>query len=134
MDAVELIPLKRISHPKGDIYHALKDSDVGFAGFGEAYFTTILSGETKGWKKHRCMTMNLIVPVGVVCFYLHDDVTGESASFELGDGNYQRLSVGPGVWMAFKGIGVGLNLVLNIANIPHDPEEAINVPLEAFPL
>lgn len=134
MGTVELTPLKRICHPKGDIYHALKAQEANFTGFGEAYFTTIKSGETKGWKKHLQMTMNLVVPVGMVRFYLHDEETRNTLSFELGEHNYQRLTVGPGMWMAFRGIGDELNLVLNLASIPHDPEESVNLPLEAFPL
>lgn len=134
MGTIELTPLKQISHPKGDIYHALKVQEASFAGFGEAYFTTIKSGETKGWKKHHHMTMNLVVPVGTVRFHLHDDETQSTSCFELGESNYQRLTVGPGMWMAFSGIGDDLNLVLNLASIPHDPDECVNLPLEAFPL
>ena len=36
MDGVILTPLKQIYHPKGDIFHAMKASDIGFIGFGEA--------------------------------------------------------------------------------------------------
>jgi dTDP-4-dehydrorhamnose 3,5-epimerase len=38
------------------------------------------------------------------------------------------------VWLAFSGIGETLNLLFNLASIPHDPDEAVNVPLEHFPL
>lgn len=134
MDSVELTPLKRISHPKGDIYHALKANEANFFGFGEAYFTTIHSGEIKGWKKHLRMTMNLIVPVGNVRFYLRNDESQEFSTVELGADNYQRLTVGPGIWVAFEGIGNALNLVLNIANLPHDPDEGVNVSFEVFPI
>ena len=37
--------------------------------------------------------------------------------------NYRRLTVPPGLWMGFQGMGRGLNLLLNIADIPHDPTE-----------
>lgn len=134
MDGVTLTPLKRIEHPKGDVYHALKATEKSFTQFGEAYFTTVHPGDIKGWKKHIKMTMNLIVPVGKVRFYLHDEALSETLSIELGEDNYQRLTVKPGVWMAFEGVGEGLNLILNIASIPHDPEEAINVALETYPL
>ena len=63
MDGVILTPLKQIYNSKGDIFHAMKKSDKGFNGFGEAYFSTILKGEIKGWKKHTRMTLNIIVPV-----------------------------------------------------------------------
>ena len=47
MDGVILTPLKQIYHPKGDIFHAMKKSDIGFDGFGEAYFSTINQNDIK---------------------------------------------------------------------------------------
>ncbi|QBE64016.1 dTDP-4-dehydrorhamnose 3,5-epimerase [Pseudoduganella lutea] len=129
-----LTPLARIAHPKGDVYHALKATDEGYAGFGEAYFTTVLHGVTKGWKQHTRMVMNLVVVAGEVTFHLHDAGTGRTASHTLGEGNYARLTVPPGWWMAFTGTGAGTNLVCNLASIAHDPAEARNVDLSTFPL
>ena len=74
LTGVELTKLKKISHPKGDIFHALKSSENSFSGFGEAYFSSVNGEEIKGWKKHTQMVMNLIVPVGTVMFYIYDDV------------------------------------------------------------
>lgn len=125
-------PLKRIHHPKGDVYHGLKSSDTGFAGFGEAYFTSVHHGQAKGWKKHTRMQMNLVVIVGEVHFHVHDERSKRTACFVLGEGNYVRLTVPPGYWVAFEGKGSGLNLICNIASIPHDPEEAQNLPLDSF--
>ncbi len=129
-----LTSLKQVFHPKGDVFHAMKRSSPGFAGFGEAYFTTVNSGEVKGWKKHTQMQMNLVVPVGKVRFYVHDESSGQTIHYELGTNNYARLTVPAGYWMAFTGLGRDLNLVLNLASIEHDPLEAINVPLETYPL
>jgi len=129
---VFLTPLKKIANPKGDIYHALKSTDPGFNGFGETYFSTVHHDSIKGWKKHTLMTMNLVVPVGEVEFFLHDESSNCTYSIRLGESNYQRLTVTPGLWMAFRGVGRGLNLVLNVANIPHDPDEAVSTSLENF--
>ena len=41
MDGVILTPLKKIHNLKGCVFHAMKKSDVGFDGFGEAYFSTV---------------------------------------------------------------------------------------------
>jgi len=38
--------------------------------------------------------------------------------------NYQRLTIKPNVWMAFRGKDE-YNILLNIANIEHDLNEAI---------
>jgi dTDP-4-dehydrorhamnose 3,5-epimerase len=123
-----LTPLKQIFHPKGDVLHAMKCSDNGFIGFGEAYFSTIHFEEIKVWKKHLSMTLNFIVPVGEIRFVIYDDREDSSTYRNFFDvivsqKNYQRLTVPPGVWVAFAGIGTKLNLLLNIADIEHDPEE-----------
>lgn len=134
IEGIIISPLKIISNPLGDIYHALKRSDVGFNGFGESYFSTVHKGTIKGWKKHTEMTMNLIVPVGKIRFVIFDDrpqskTIGKYEEIILSINNYQRLTIPPGLWMAFQGYGEGLNLLQNIANIEHHPEEAINCDL-----
>jgi len=72
MDGITLTSLKQITHPKGDIYHAMKASDDGFSGFGEAYFSTVNKNDIKGWKKHTEMTLNLVVVIGEVEFVVYD--------------------------------------------------------------
>lgn len=135
---VILTPLKRIQHPKGDVFHAMKKNDPGFTGFGEAYFSTVNPGDIKGWKRHLRMTLNLVVPVGEIRFVMHDG-RGESSTsgkfFEsiLSPSNYHRLTIPPGIWLGFQGLGSGLNLLLNLADIEHEPSEGENAPLDTFP-
>lgn len=130
MDGVILTPLKQIHHPKGDVFHAMKKSDVGFDGFGEAYFSTIHQGDIKGWKKHTRMTLNLVVPIGEIEFIVYSEK--EFFTVKLSSRNYQRLTVPSGLWMAFRGVGE-FNMLLNLASLEHDPDEAINQPLDAIP-
>jgi len=129
MDGITLTPLKQIFNPKGDIFHAMKKSDSGFDGFGEAYFSTINRGDIKGWKKHTKMTLNLVVVSGEIEFVVYN--TEEFFSVKLSHNNYQRLTVKPNLWMAFRGIGEN-NMLLNIANIEHDPNEAETRDLESI--
>lgn len=123
--------LRIIPHEKGDICHGLKASEQSFAGFGEAYFTHINQGETKGWKKHLEMTMNLIVPLGDVSFHIYDTLNDRRRTYRINSENYGRLTVPPGLWVAFEGHG-SLNLILNIASIEHSPCEAETAPLDQF--
>ena len=128
IEGVLLTPLKKISHPKGDILHGVKKSDHGFVGFGEAYFTKVKFGKIKGWNKHKRMTLNLCVPVGKVFFVLYDDrekskTRGNFLPIEISVDAYQRLTVPPGVWLAFKGMSDGTNLILDVADMEHDPDE-----------
>ncbi|BFM42300.1 dTDP-4-dehydrorhamnose 3,5-epimerase [Flavobacterium sp. CFS9] len=128
VDGVLLTPLKKIHHPKGDVFHGMKKSDPGFFGFGEAYFSTINSEDTKPWKKHFDMTLNFVVPIGEIRFVIYDDreySMTKNCFFDvtLGDNNYQRITIPPGVWVAFSGKGKSYNLLLNLASIEHDPNE-----------
>jgi dTDP-4-dehydrorhamnose 3,5-epimerase len=132
---VVLTPLRIIKGESGDVMHALKQHEESFSGFGEAYFSTINPKFVKGWKRHKMMTLNLIVPMGAIKFVLYDD-REESESFNtvqeviISADNYQRLTVPPGIWMAFQGLGEEKNILLNIASIPHDPLEADNLPIQ----
>ena len=135
IEGVFLTPLKKIRHPKGDIFHGMKKSDAGFAGFGEAYFSTIKSNEIKGWNKHKRMTMNLVVPLGKVTFVIYDDRENSSSkgSFfrvDLSPSNYKRLTIPPGLCLAFRGNDSNANLILNIADIEHDPDEIQKLSLD----
>lgn len=129
MDRVILTKLKQLNNPKGDVFHAMKKSDEGFSGFGEAYFSTVNKGDIKGWKKHTEMVMNLIVPVGKIEFVVHDELNQDFFSVQLSQDNYYRLTIEPGLWVGFRGLG-DYNLLLNVANLEHDPEEAVNISLE----
>jgi dTDP-4-dehydrorhamnose 3,5-epimerase len=129
LDGVILTPLKQIHNPKGDIFHAMKKSDDGFDGFGEAYFSTIHKDDIKGWKQHTKMTLNLIVPTGEIEFVVYDEKIKDFFTVKLSQNNYQRLTVKPGLWMAFRGIDEN-NMLLNLASIEHDYEEAINIDLK----
>lgn len=135
---VLVTPLKRIPGVAGGVMHALKASSPGYAGFAEAYFSEILEGATKSWRRHRRMTLNLVVPRGAVRFVVHDDREGSASrgafgEFLLGDENYARLTVPPGLWLAFRGMGSGTSLILDIANGEHDPDEAEAKDLSAIP-
>lgn len=137
IEGVILTPLKQIYNPKGNVFHGMKKSDPGFTDFGEAYFSTIHAGDIKPWKKHFRMTLNLVVPVGKIRFVIHDDrigssTLGQTMEVELGPDNYQRLTVPPGVFMAFEGVGEELNLLLNVADLEHDPSEVERADLDRF--
>ena len=129
MDGVILTPLKKIYHPKGDIYHAMKKSDEGYNGFGEVYFSTIHKNDIKGWKKHLKMTLNIVVPIGKIKFVVYNLDTKEFFSAVISSNNYQRLTINPGLWVAFQGMEKE-NILLNIASIEHDPNEAKNLALD----
>ena len=134
---VLLTPLKKVENPLGDVFHGMKYSDNGFVGFQEAYFSTLRTGAIKPWKKHLNMTLNLIVPIGAVKIVLFDErensvSKGQFMETILSIDNYYRLTIPPEIWIAMKGEGESMNLLLNIANLEHDPLEIIRTELNSI--
>ena len=126
LSEIILTPLKRINTVGGDVMHALKNSEKQFNGFGEVYFSWIEAGAIKAWKCHQKMTLNLVVPLGDICFvFLMNNQHGHFRKEIIGESNYARLTVPPGIWFGFKGINKNQSLLMNLADMPHDPDEVL---------
>jgi dTDP-4-dehydrorhamnose 3,5-epimerase len=123
LESIILTPLARIPTPGGDVLHAIKKTDPGFEGFGEAYFSWVNKDIVKGWKRHTLMTMNVLVPVGNVRFVFYTPETKEFRIEEIGVDRYMRITVPPGIWFGFQGLSEPTSLVMNLASIAHDPTE-----------
>lgn len=130
---VVVAPLARISVPGGDVLHGLKKSDESYAGFGEAYFSCVQRGAIKAWKRHLRMTMNIVVPIGLVKFVFAVDGCEQFRVEKIGSDNYSRVTVPPGVWFGFQGLADTESIVLNLASIEHDPSEVERLPVTALP-
>jgi dTDP-4-dehydrorhamnose 3,5-epimerase len=119
----------------GDVLSGIKSNENGFAGFGEAYFSLVNPGAIKAWKLHKDMTSNLLVPKGVVKFVLFKENEGKMRFIDeviLSRAHYFRLTIEPGVWFGFKNISSDEAIILNIANIKHDPAESERKPPSAI--
>ena len=113
--------------------HGLKKSDNGFNGFGEVYFSWVEQGAIKAWKCHQHMTLNLVVPVGEVNFVFH--LMNKKNIFRteiIGEERYVRLTVPPGIWFGFRGRGSGQSLLMNLADMDHDPDEILRETTSEF--
>jgi dTDP-4-dehydrorhamnose 3,5-epimerase len=129
LDDIRVTPLKRIPTPGGDVMHAMKRSDAGYVAFGEAYFSWVEAGAVKAWKRHRRMTLNLVVPVGRVRFAFTLGPHSRMHEAELGERHYARITLPPGIWFGFQGVDRS-SLVLNLADIEHDPTEVERLPYD----
>ena len=132
LEHITLTPLKRIPVSGGDVLHALKCSDYGYMGFGEAYFSIIEHKVIKAWKLHREMTLNLIVPIGEVRFVFISSDFKQRREECLGTSNYARLTVPPGIWFGFEGLASTSSMLLNISDIEHDPNELERIDIADF--
>ena len=85
------------------------------------------------WKCHQRMTLNLIVPFGMVRFVFYSsEHSNEPRVDDIGVENYARLTIPPGIWFGFQGKATGSSLIMNVANIVHDPEEVLHKPVSDF--
>lgn len=129
IDGVLLTQLKQISDERGAVLHMLRSDAPDFTQFGECYFSEVVTGCVKGWKCHELQTQNIAVPRGRIKLVIYDR-REKSASqgiiqeFELGRPDaYFRISIPPGIWYAFSCISDETALLVNCADVPHDPGE-----------
>jgi len=112
--------------------HMLRADDPQFEQFGEIYFSMVYPGAIKAWHLHTKMTLNYAVVVGMVKLVLYDPrpsspTKGEVQELFLGEENYARVKIPPGIYNGFKGVGTIPAIVANCATIPHDPQEILRL-------
>ena len=125
--------LDQIHSKGGNVMHAMKASSQGYKGFGEAYFSQINFGAIKAWKRHKKMTLNIIVPIGKIKFVLFDNREHDNTQFQeiiVSTDNYCRLSIPPKVWFGFQGLSKNISLLLNIADIEHNLNEVDHLEIQ----
>jgi len=129
---IRVVPQKRISVEGGDVLHVINSTEPEFKEFNEAYFSIVKANFIKAWKRHRKMTMNLIVPIGRVQFIFYNGSGELILNTTIGEDNYCRITVPPKIWFGFKGLAKRDSYILNVADIPHDPLEVDRKPLIDF--
>jgi len=133
IDDIIITPLQRIQVIGGDVMHAMKKLDQGYVGFGEAYFSWVQHQYVKAWKLHTKMTLNLVVPVGEIrLVFVSPDNPLRFRTENIGTNNYSRITVPPGLWFGFQGIAEQDSLLLNMANIVHEPDETQRKEITSF--
>ncbi len=128
IEGLRITPLRRIPDERGAVFHMLRADSEGFERFGEIYVSAVYPGAIKGWHRHREMTLNYAVPVGMVKLVCYDDRPGSSTAgalveLHVGELNYVLVTIPPLVWNGFKGEGTTTALVANCATVPHRPDE-----------
>ena len=128
IDGIVITPLKQIPDERGKIMHMMRSDDPQFERFGEIYFSMVYPGAIKAWHLHTKMTLNYAVVSGTIKLVLYDPrpsspTKGEVQEIFLGEQNYIRVKIPPGIYNGFKGVGAVPALVANCATIPHDPTE-----------
>lgn len=132
---VALTELRELKDARGSVLHMLRNDGPQPVRFGECYFSEVLPGAVKAWKRHRAQTQNLAVPVGRIRLVVYDDRDGSETQgrlqvMELGRPDaYRRVTIPPGLWYGFECIGDVPALLANCADLPHDPLESETRPM-----
>ena len=140
IEGVLLQPLSVISTEGGPVLHLLRRDYALMPyhqGFGEIYFSEVLPGAVKAWKRHLQQSQLFAVPVGQIRLVLYDDrehtkSRGQVQEFLLGrPDNYCLLKIPPRIWYGFASLGNKPALLCNCADLPHDPREAERLPQDS---
>lgn len=128
IEGVKITPLRRLPDERGTIMHMMRNDSPVFTKFGEIYFSTVYPGVIKAWHIHDLMTLNYYVVSGTIKFVLYDErpdspTKGELMEVYPGENNPSMITVPPGVWNGFMGVGTKEAIVANLTDIPHDPGE-----------
>jgi dTDP-4-dehydrorhamnose 3,5-epimerase len=127
---VVLTELKQFPDERGTLLHMLRNDDPTFTTFGECYFSEVLPGAVKAWKLHREQTQHFCVPVGRIKLVIYDNrkdsvSNGNVQLINLGrPDSYFRIMIPPGLWYGFTCISKIPALLVNCADIPHNPQES----------
>lgn len=123
LDKIRIKKFNIVKNKNGIILKILNNKQRNLKLYKDAYFSFVKFNKIKGWKKHKRMTMNLMVPVGKVKFVFCDD--DKFRSIIIGDNRFCKIIVPPNIWFAFKGISKGKNVVFNLANVKHNDKEVV---------
>ncbi|MCX6119849.1 MAG: dTDP-4-dehydrorhamnose 3,5-epimerase family protein [Proteobacteria bacterium] len=128
IEGLQVIDLKLMKDHRGSVMHMLKES-MNLGVVKEVYFSTVVPGVTKGWKRHQKMTQRFAVPVGEIQFAFDDDRVGSKTkgvtqTINLSQSNYKLLIVPPGIWYKFSCISQVEALIVNASDLEHDPLES----------
>lgn len=122
---VTVASLKRFHDECGVVMHIMKAIDPVFTGFGEVYCSSIYPGMIKGWHVSENATVHYVVIKGMMKLVLYDDrkhseTRGAIQEISLGEHNYVRVSIPPGIWRGFQCLGIETAILCDVVDIPFE--------------
>lgn len=141
IDGVIITPLREMADARGSVRHVLRRPNIAQE-VGEIYFSRVEYGVVKAWHLHSRMTLRYVVAYGRILLGLYDTragspTEGQVVSLYLSDTgeDYKMVTIPPGIWNGFRADPDGLDeaaVVLNCADMPHDPKEIVRANPRAF--
>ena len=120
---IKKIKLLTFKNSKGNVLRAFRKKEDKLGNFGEVYFSWINKTSIKGWKLHKKMHMNLVVPVGLVKFVFYEN--NKFKEIIIGEKKYFRIYAPNKIYFAFQNLSKEKSLVVNYSNIIHENNNEI---------
>jgi len=125
---IKIFKLKRFKNPKGDVLRGFRKTDKSSNSSAEVYFSWLNKKAIKGWKLHKKMSMNLLVPFGCVRFVFFDGF--KFKEIVIGEKKYFRIYVPSNILFAFQNVAKTKSLIVNSASILHQSKnETVSIDL-----
>lgn len=108
---VEIIPLQQFPDERGKVMLVLNEKDPYCDGIKHVYHTVVNHGAIKGWHGYRTKTLHVACVFGMVKWVMWDsrewsETFGRFQEVYIGEDNYRLIVIPPGIFNAFKGIGI----------------------------
>jgi len=128
---LSVYPLDIKRTDKGTVFHIFRRGEAYFSEVSEVYASMTQPGTIKGWKLHKRISQNFVVPIGKVKFVFfdgrqHSSTKGQILEVEIGEDNYCLLKVPHGIWYSFKTVSSVPSYIVNCTDEVHDPDESIS--------
>lgn len=135
IEGVSLKSLRVIPDARGCVRRFMRCDEEDFHPVREVYVTEAYRGIFKGWHGYEVKTLSYAVVYGMVQLVLVDTRRDSSTfqdvdTFFLGDDNYSKVTIPPGVFNGFRALAD--SIVVVAADRPFDEKEIIRFPKEYF--
>ncbi|MAW01341.1 MAG: hypothetical protein CMI81_00420 [Candidatus Pelagibacter sp.] len=106
---------------RGNIYKIISKKSKFYHGFSELYISCIKKNETKGWNKHKKMTLNLFVIKGKIRIEIYKN--NRKTRKILNENSLKILTIPPNTWVKFINLSQNSSKIINFANLMHNKNE-----------
>jgi dTDP-4-dehydrorhamnose 3,5-epimerase len=121
--------IRTIPDERGRVIEMLRSDDPLFQKFGQVYVTTVYPGVVKGWHYHKVQTDFVCCVSGMIKLVVcqpKESIPGMNATqvaqYFIGEHNPQLITIPPGVYHGWKGIGEKESVVMCVSSEPYNYE------------
>jgi dTDP-4-dehydrorhamnose 3,5-epimerase len=130
---VEIIPLQQIPDERGKVMLVLNEKDPYCHGIKHVYHTVVNRGAIKGWHGYKTKTLHVACVFGMVKWVMWDsrewsETYRQVQEIYLGEDFYQLVVIPPGIFNAFKGLGVLPSILTVCADELYDESKMTRLP------